>query len=69
MRLGWPPLALTFIRNFVKIGQFIQKLKGVTHRQHGDTVMLLFYLRKESRLMKEAIHIFAGNKSELCMKT
>jgi hypothetical protein len=39
---------ITFITNFVKIGQLSQKLKGrrPTRRQHGDHINLLYFLNE-----------------------
>jgi hypothetical protein len=42
---------MTFLLNFVRIYQFIQKLMvGELHREDGDLISVHFYFSKESRL-------------------
>jgi hypothetical protein len=43
----------TCVASFVKIGSGIQQLIGVTDRQEGNLINLLFSFRRESRLITE----------------
>jgi hypothetical protein len=43
---------MTFLLNFIKIYQLVQKLLGGTDRQDGDLISLTFLL-KESRLIMD----------------
>jgi len=45
MRVGGPPME-TFIPDFIKIIQLVQKLKGGTHREHSELIRLLFFPKK-----------------------
>jgi hypothetical protein len=47
--VAWPPSDITFIPNFVKIGQLVQKLKEQMHTQQTYKLTSLPY-RKKSRL-------------------
>jgi hypothetical protein len=37
---------ITFIQDFVEIGQLVRKLEGGTRGEHGDLLNLLFFLTK-----------------------
>jgi hypothetical protein len=58
--------AVIYIPSFVKIGSGVQKLivgntqtHKQTHRQHRDLISLLYFLNKESRLIKISLKVGA----------